>query len=84
MKRILCSLGFCLATLFAFPASAAILDCDELVEKITQRLESKKIADYQLKVVPVNESHPGKEVGRCQGGSMKIMLERGIPSQGDE
>lgn len=66
----------------AFPAAAAVLDCDELVEKITQRLESKHITDYQLKTVPVEENHPGREVGRCQGGTMKVMYLRGKP-EGD-
>ena len=68
-----------LGMLLTFPAVATALDCDELVEKITQRLESKKITDYQLKAVPVDETHPGKEVGRCQGGTMKVMYLRGKP-----
>ncbi|MBK7898682.1 MAG: DUF1161 domain-containing protein [Azonexus sp.] len=62
---------------FALPAPAAGLDCDELIDKISRRLESKHVTDYQLKAVPVEEKHPGKEVGRCERGSRKVMLERG-------
>ena len=40
---------------------------DELIDKISRRLESKHVTDYQLKAVPVEEKHPGKEVGRCEG-----------------
>lgn len=81
MKPIVLACGLALAALFATPASAAVLDCDELLDKIAKRLESKKITDYQLKAVPVAEKHPGKEVGRCQRGSMKVMLERGKPAE---
>ena len=75
------SLWLALGMTVALPASAAVLNCDELVEKITQRLESKHITDYQLKTVPVEENHPGKEVGRCQGGAMKVMYLRGKPEE---
>ncbi|HMW78301.1 MAG: DUF1161 domain-containing protein [Betaproteobacteria bacterium] len=74
MKRLfaLLALAGC-----ALPALAAGLDCDELIDKISRRLESKHVTDYQLKAVPVEEKHPGKEVGRCERGSKKVMLERG-------
>ncbi len=75
------SLWLALGMTVALPASAAVLNCDELVEKITQRLESKHITDYQLKTVPVDENHPGREVGRCQGGTMKVMYLRGKPEE---
>ena len=74
MQRALLMLGLAVA---ALPASAEVLDCDILIEKIAKRLEGKKISDYELTAVPVAEKHPGKEVGRCQRGSMKVMLERG-------
>jgi hypothetical protein len=74
MKRIL--LMLCLV-LPCFNASAAILDCDDLIEKIAARLESKGITDYQLKAVPIAETHPGKKVGTCNQGSMKVLLQRG-------
>ena len=67
--------------LSSLSASAALLDCDELIEKISKRLESKGISDYQLSAVPVKEAHAGKEVGTCQGGSMKVMLVRGKPAE---
>lgn len=74
MKR--CLLALCLAW-GAMPASAKILDCDELIDKVAKRLESKHITDYALTAVPVGENHPGKEVGRCENGARKVMLERG-------
>lgn len=74
MRRVLLMLGLAVATL---PASAKVLDCDELIEKIAKRLDGKKVTDYGLTAVPVAEMHPGKEVGRCQRGAMKVMLERG-------
>lgn len=74
MKRY--ALAICLAG-GAVPVSAGILDCDQLIDKISKRLESKHITDYALTAVPVGESHPGKEVGRCEKSSKKVMLERG-------
>ncbi len=66
---------------FSRPALAAGLDCDELIDKISKRLDSKRVTDYQLKAVPVEEKAPGKEVGRCERGSRKVMLERGKASE---
>lgn len=74
MQRTLLMLGLAVA---ALPASAQVLDCDVLIEKIAKRLDGKKVTDYGLTAVPVAENHPGKEVGRCNRGSMKVMLERG-------
>jgi hypothetical protein len=74
MKYFLTLLALAGVTL---PAPAAGLDCDELIDKISRRLESKHVTDYQLKAVPVEERHAGKEVGRCERGSKKVMLERG-------
>jgi hypothetical protein len=78
MKRIL--LMLCLV-LPGFNASAAVLDCDDLIEKIAARLESKGIADFDLKAVPIAETHPGKKVGTCNQGSMKVLLQRGKSSE---
>ena len=77
MKHIRISLAAALGILAALPASAELLKCEALTEKITQRLESKQIKDYELKVVAAGDKQAGKEVGRCQGGSMKVMLLRG-------
>jgi hypothetical protein len=74
MRKILVSLMLALSSL---TCSAAILSCDELIDKVSKRLESKGISDYQLTAVAIKEDHPGKEVGTCQGGTQKVMYERG-------
>lgn len=73
-----------LGLLFSLPASAALLDCQPLAEKITKRLESKRIKDFELKVVPAGDKQTGKEVGRCQGGTMKVMLLRGKTTEAEK
>lgn len=78
MRHVISALLLALASL---PATAALLDCDELIEKVSKRLESKGIKDYQLSAVPVKEQHAGREVGTCQGGTMKVMYERNKPAE---
>lgn len=75
MKYAISALALALSTI---PATAAVLDCDELIETIAKRLDSKHVSDYELSAVPVKESHAGKEVGRCEKGAKKVMLERDV------
>lgn len=71
MRRLFALLAL---SLTAFTANAGQpLDCDALIEKIAARLESKGIENYELKAVPIKEAHPGKKVGTCAMGSMKVM-----------
>jgi hypothetical protein len=56
---------------------AAIKPCEELKEEIAAKIEAKGVSSYTLKVVPIDADEPGKEVGTCDGGTMKIMYVRG-------
>lgn len=74
MKKITLLL-FALA--FSVHAQAAVKSCEALKEEITAKLEAKGVPSYTLRVVPIGEDAAGRQVGTCDGGTMKIMYVRG-------
>lgn len=68
---ILSMLAFCAS------AQAEIKPCEELKEEIAAKLDAKGVLSYSLKVVPIDAEEEGRQVGTCDGGTMKIMYVRG-------
>ena len=62
---------------FSIHAQAAIKPCEELKDEIAQKIESKGVESYTLRILPVDQSGDGREVGTCEGGSKKILYIRG-------
>lgn len=56
---------------------AAAKPCEELKSEIAAKIESKGVTNYTLEIVPVDEEKEGREVGTCDGGTMKIIYIRG-------
>lgn len=53
-------------------------DCEELKTEIAAKLKAKGVAKYSLDAVPAAEVKPAdKVVGRCEGGSKRIVYKRG-------
>lgn len=58
------------------PALAA-KPCEELKSEIAARLDEKKVAGYRLDIVEADKVGERKVVGSCEGGTKKIVYERG-------
>lgn len=85
MKQILIPLALTMGLTTALPAAAkGVLNCDDLVDKLTKRLESKKVQDFVLKVVPAKEKHAGKVLGRCERGTMKVVRLSGKAAEAEQ
>jgi Protein of unknown function (DUF1161) len=64
----------CLApVLVCAAATAQGLDCETLRGQIDSKISAGGVSRYSLTVVDSAASAPGREVGRCQRGSKKIM-----------
>lgn len=62
---------------FASYSQAAAKPCEELKAEIAAKIESKGVSNYTLEIVPIDEAKEGREVGTCDGGTMKIIYIRG-------
>lgn len=51
--------------------------CDELKSEIAAKLDAKHVASYTLDAVASADVGERKVVGSCEGGSKKIVYERG-------
>ncbi|MDX1915264.1 MAG: DUF1161 domain-containing protein [Methylophilus sp.] len=66
----------CVAYGLAFSGQVlSAMDCEELKNKIEQKMQSKgvKSAETKLKIVDIKASAEGKVVGTCQGNTKKIV-----------
>ena len=66
-------------TLLALPliASAELKDCNELKDEIEAKIKNNGVKSFKLTIVDKDASAPGEQVGSCEGGTKKIMYERG-------
>lgn len=62
--------------LIATHAHAGAKPCDELKSEIAAKLDAKGVKAYALDTLPVDAAGDGKEVGRCEGGTKKIVYTR--------
>jgi hypothetical protein len=73
MKRnltafVLCTLATC--------TGARAQGCEALKASIDAKLSRKGVEHYTLEVVPATEERPGRVVGRCGGGTRKLVYLR--------
>jgi hypothetical protein len=61
--------------LAASPAIAA-KSCEELKAEIEAKLKEKGVKAYTLEIVPKENVKDGRVVGRCDGGTKKIIYKR--------
>lgn len=74
MKRIVSTLA--LAGL-ALPALGAGKPCEELKAEIDAKIKANGVASYTLEIVGNDEVKDRKVVGSCDGGTRKIVYQRG-------
>lgn len=75
MKTVIAVLVFA-STLIAGPAFARKA-CDELKQEIAAKLDAKGVKHYTLDVVAHDTQDARKTVGTCDGGTQRVVYERG-------
>ena len=50
--------------------------CEELKSEIEAKLDAKNVKGYTLEIVAKDQDAEGKVVGRCEGGTKKIMYRK--------
>ena len=50
--------------------------CEELKSEIANTLDAKGVKSYSLEIAPKDQEVEGKVVGRCEGGTKKIVYRR--------
>ncbi|MDU9048136.1 MAG: DUF1161 domain-containing protein [Candidatus Electrothrix sp. Rat3] len=71
---------FCAIILGAGQAAAAIKDCGELKAEIAAKLVSAGVASFVLDIVDKDWTGTGRIIGRCQGGTKRIVRRMGLPT----
>ena len=64
---------FCLIILSAGQVAAAIKDCEELKAEIAAKLVANGVSSFSLAIVDKDRTGDGKIIGRCQGGTKRIV-----------
>jgi hypothetical protein len=54
--------------------------CDDLKTEIAAKLDAKGVKSYTLDIVAKDKDADGKIVGTCEGGTKKIVYNRGSAS----
>lgn len=62
--------------MMASPAFA-LKDCGELKSEIDAKIQANGAKNYSLEIVPNADVKDGKVVGSCDGGTKKIIYQRG-------
>lgn len=57
-------------------AQSAGKPCEELKGEIAAKLDAKGVKGYTLEILPADAVSDLKEVGRCEGGTKKIVYSR--------
>jgi hypothetical protein len=52
-------------------------DCTELKNEIAAKIDGNGVISYTLEIVPVDVESTGKVVGSCNGGTERIVYQRG-------
>jgi len=63
-------------SLLAAGPSFAGKACEELKGEIAAKLDAKGVKGYTLEILPADAASERKEVGRCEGGTKKIVYSR--------
>ncbi|EPM51008.1 DUF1161 domain-containing protein [Pseudomonas syringae] len=74
MKKFLLAVGL---LSIAGTALAAGKPCDELKSELDAKLQSKGVTSYTLEVVEKGSAAGKQVVGTCEGGTKKIVYQRG-------
>lgn len=77
MRHSYCLLAVSL-TLLSVPVvtQAGGKSCEELKSEIAAKLDAKGVKAYSLEVLPTDAASDKREVGRCEGGTKKIIYSR--------
>jgi hypothetical protein len=60
-------------------AAAAIKDCEELKSEIAAKLVAAGVPRFVLEIVDKDRTGPGRIIGRCQGGTKRIVRRMSLP-----
>ncbi|MCW5203040.1 MAG: DUF1161 domain-containing protein [Candidatus Electrothrix communis] len=71
---------FCVIILSSGQATAAIKDCEELKSEIAAKLVAAGVASFVLDIVDKDRTGPGRILGRCQGGTKRIVRRMSVPT----
>jgi len=77
MRHSYCLLAVSL-TLLSIPVvtQAGGKSCEALKSEIAAKLDAKGVKAYSLEIVPADAASDNREVGRCEGGTKKIVYSR--------
>jgi hypothetical protein len=71
---------FCVIILGVGQAGAAIKDCEELKSEIAAKLVAAGVPTFVLEIVDKDRTGPGRIIGRCQGGTKRIVRRMSVPT----
>ncbi len=71
---------FCVIILSVGRATAAIKDCEELKSEIAAKLVAAGVSSFVLEIVDKDRTGPGRIIGRCQGGTKRIVRRMSVPT----
>jgi len=77
MKTLIAVIALALA---AAPAYAQRKPCEELKEEIAAKVRKNGVEHFTLIIVPNAEVRDQHVVGSCDGGTRKIIYQRGAPA----
>jgi len=66
--------------LAAAPVYAQRKPCEELKSEIEAKIRNNGVKEFTLTIVPNAEVKGGQVVGSCDGGTKKIIYQRGAPA----
>jgi hypothetical protein len=77
MRRLMTSLPISLAVFAACDADAAgPKPCEELRAEIAAKIDARGVSGYTLEIVAPEDAGERKIVGRCEGGTRRIVYLR--------
>lgn len=77
MKILIAVIALAAATA---PAYAQRKPCEELKEEIAAKVRKNGVKHFTLTILPNAEVKDQHVVGSCDGGTKKIIYERGVPA----
>jgi hypothetical protein len=77
-------LALCAAAALTPEAFATRLDCSELKQRIESQVREHGVQKYAVEIVDAKAKASGKEVGRCEDGTRKLMYSKSEMASGAE
>lgn len=77
MKKFLMASIALFGLVCSLSATAELKDCGELKDEIEKKIKGNGVASFTLTIVDKDADAPGEQVGSCEGGTKKIMYEKG-------